>query len=81
MRAGVRSCPDGHDGNQAMALCVVNAAVKADENENLRPVKTSPRKRIDGVVAAVTAISQLMVLPEPIHFRVAAAGLVRRRQT
>jgi phage terminase large subunit-like protein len=53
-----------HDGNQAMAWCVANAAVKEDENENLRPVKTSPKKRIDGVVAAVTALSRLMVLPD-----------------
>ena len=47
-----------------MTWCVANAAVKEDENENLRPVKTSPRKRIDGVVAAVTALSRLMVLPD-----------------
>ena len=53
-----------HDGNKAMAWCVANAAVKEDENENIRPVKTNPKKRIDGVVAAVTALSRLMVLPD-----------------
>jgi phage terminase large subunit-like protein len=53
-----------HDGNHAMTWCVANAAVKEDENENIRPVKTNPKKRIDGVVAAVTALSRLMVLPE-----------------
>jgi phage terminase large subunit-like protein len=52
------------DGNRAMAWCVANAAVKEDENENIRPIKTSPKKRIDGVVAAVTALSRLMVLPD-----------------
>ena len=47
-----------------MTRCVANAAVKEDENENIRPVKTNPKKRIDGVVAAVTALSRLMVLPD-----------------
>jgi phage terminase large subunit-like protein len=53
-----------HDGNRAMAWCVTNAAVKEDENENIRPIKANPKKRIDGVVAAVTALSRLMVLPD-----------------
>jgi len=38
--------------------------VNEDENENIRPVKTNPKKRIDGVVAAMTALSRLMVLPD-----------------
>ena len=45
-----------------------------DEYENLRPVKTSARKRIDGVVAAVTTLSRLMVLPD----RPASPYAVRR---
>ena len=53
-----------HDGNRAMAWCVSNAAVKEDENENIRPMKANPKKRIDGVMAAVTALSRLMVLPD-----------------
>ena len=53
-----------HAGNQTMTWCVANTAVKEDENENVRPVKSSPKKRIDGVVAAVTALSRLMVLPD-----------------
>ena len=53
-----------HDGNAAMTWCVANAAVKEDENENIRPVKTRTKKRIDGVVAAVIGLSQLLVLPE-----------------
>ncbi len=53
-----------HDENQTMAWCVANAAVKEDANENVRPVKTNSKKRIDGVVAAVTALSRLMVLPD-----------------
>ncbi|MCK6478588.1 MAG: terminase large subunit [Planctomycetaceae bacterium] len=52
-----------HDGNRAMSWCVSNAAVKEDENENIRPVKANPKRRIDGVVATVTALSRLMVLP------------------
>ncbi len=53
-----------HDGNRGMTWCVANAAVKEDENENIRPIKTSPKKRIDGVVAAVTALSRLLVLQD-----------------
>jgi phage terminase large subunit-like protein len=53
-----------HADNKAMAWCVANAAVKEDENENIRPVKSNPKRRIDGVVAAVTALSRLMVLPD-----------------
>ena len=53
-----------NDGNPAMTWCIANAAVKEDENEHLRPVKTEPRKRIDGVVAAVTALSRLIVMPD-----------------
>jgi phage terminase large subunit-like protein len=40
------------------------AAAKEDENENIRPIKANPKKRIDGIVAAVTALSRLMVLPD-----------------
>lgn len=53
-----------HNGNAAMTWCVANTSVKEDENENIRPVKTRKKKRIDGVVGAVTALSQLLVLPD-----------------
>ena len=64
-----------HDGNRAMTWCVANAAVKEDENENIRPIKTSPKKRIDGVVAAVTALSRLMVLPDRPNSPYASRGV------
>jgi phage terminase large subunit-like protein len=64
-----------HDGNKAMAWCVSNAAVKEDENENIRPVKPSPKKRIDGVVAAVTALSRVLLLPERSGSPYAARGI------
>jgi phage terminase large subunit-like protein len=54
-----------HAPNEAMDWCVENVGVKEDENENIRPVKLHPKKRIDGVVAAVTALERLMRLPEP----------------
>jgi len=53
------------DGNEVMTWCVSNAGVVQDENGNIRPVKTNDRNRIDGVVAAVIALSRLMVLQEP----------------
>lgn len=45
-----------------MTWCVTSAAV--NEDENIRPIKPSPTKRIDGVVAAVLAPSRLVVLPD-----------------
>jgi hypothetical protein len=47
--------------------------VKVDEN--LRPGKTSPKKRIDGVVAAVTALWLLMVLQTTTASPYAARGV------
>jgi phage terminase large subunit-like protein len=64
LHALVKACRVHHDGNQAMSWCVANASVKEDENENLRPVKINSKKRIDGIVAAVTALSRLMLLPD-----------------
>jgi phage terminase large subunit-like protein len=57
-----------HDGHPVMRWCVKNAAVKEDPAGNIRPVKHTRKKRIDGVSATVTALSRLMValpLDEP----------------
>jgi phage terminase large subunit-like protein len=50
-----------HDGHPVMRWCVKNAAVKEDPAGNIRPVKPSKKKRIDGVAATVTALSRLLV--------------------
>jgi phage terminase large subunit-like protein len=46
-----------------MRWCVKNASVKEDPAGNIRPVKPSKTKRIDGVAATVTALSRLLVAP------------------
>lgn len=52
-----------HAGNPVLAWCVGNAEPKRDRYENLWCEKPSATKRIDGLIAAVMALSQLMALP------------------
>jgi phage terminase large subunit-like protein len=64
----VRSRRIRHDGNPVMRWCVANCEVASDPAGNIKPVKpggvAQGTRRIDGVVAAVTALSRLMVLPD-----------------
>lgn len=50
-----------HGGNPVMRWMVSNVGKKSDENENIRPVKTSETQRIDGVVATIMALSRSIV--------------------
>ena len=52
-----------HAGNPVLSWCVSNAEPKRDRYENLWLEKPSATKRIDGVIAAVIALSQLVLLP------------------
>lgn len=52
-----------HDGNPVMGWCVSNAEPHRDRFENLWCEKPSQTKRIDGLIAAVIALSQLVLLP------------------
>lgn len=52
-----------HNGNPVLAWCVNNADPKRDRYENLWLEKPSATKRIDGVIAAVIMLSQLVCLP------------------
>ena len=52
-----------HAGNPALGWCVSNAEPRRDRYENLWLEKPSVTKRIDGVIAAVMALSQWVVLP------------------
>jgi phage terminase large subunit-like protein len=52
-----------HAGNPVMSWCVSNAEKKTDRYENIWCEKNSPTKRIDGVIAAVMVLNQLMLLP------------------
>jgi phage terminase large subunit-like protein len=64
----VRSRRIRQDGNPVMRWCVANCEVASDPAGNIKPVKpggvAQGTRRIDGVVAAVTALSRLMVLPD-----------------
>lgn len=61
-----------HDGNPVMRRCVENVAVVEDKNENIRPVKPSKKKRIDGVMGAVNALTRLIVAKPPKKSRYAS---------
>ncbi len=64
----VRSGRVRQDGNPVMRWCVANCEVATDPAGNIKPVKpggaAQGTRRIDGVVAAVTALSRLVVLPD-----------------
>lgn len=50
-----------HSGHRVLRWNVENVSIKEDKSENIRPMKSSKMKRIDGVVASIIAISRLMV--------------------
>jgi phage terminase large subunit-like protein len=56
----VRSRRLRHDGHKVLRWCVSNVAVKEDPNENIRPIKPSKKKRIDGVTATIIGLSRLV---------------------
>lgn len=56
----VRSRRIHHDGNPLLRWCVSNATAKEDRAENLMLSKAAKTRRIDGVVAAVIALSRLI---------------------
>jgi phage terminase large subunit-like protein len=45
-----------HDGNPVMAMCIGNMGKEENRWREIRPVKLSQRKRIDGGVALIDAI-------------------------
>ena len=52
-----------HNGNPVLSWCVANAEPHRDRYSNLWCDKPSAVKRIDGLIAAVMCLSQLMVMP------------------
>jgi phage terminase large subunit-like protein len=56
-----------HAGNPVLGWCVANAEPKRDRYENLFIEKPSQTKRIDGLIAAVIALSQLTLLTGDIE--------------
>lgn len=53
-----------HSGHRVLRWNVENVSVKEDPAGNIRPIKSSKMKRIDGVIASVDAISRLLVHKE-----------------
>lgn len=49
-----------HNGHQIFRWNVGNVSVKEDLKENIFPFKSSRKKRIDGVIAAIIALSRLI---------------------
>jgi phage terminase large subunit-like protein len=50
-----------HGGHPVLRWMVANAAIRADENDNIAPSKRSSADRIDGVVATIMALSRALV--------------------
>jgi phage terminase large subunit-like protein len=66
-----------HGGNPVAGWCFTSCEVKADTNENVRPVKPSrstARHRIDAVVAASMAVDGWLRHPTPQRRPTRAAG-------
>jgi len=53
-----------HSGHRVLRWNVENVSVKEDDAGNIKPVKPSKMKRIDGVVGSILAIHRLMTMKE-----------------
>lgn len=52
-----------HGGHAVLRWMASNVAVRTDENDNIRPIKTADAKKIDGIVALVMALGRAMLNP------------------
>jgi phage terminase large subunit-like protein len=52
-----------HDGNPCMAMCMGNMGKEENAWREIRPVKLSQRKRIDGGVALIDALAKMTKTP------------------
>ena len=52
-----------HDGNPCMAWCLANMAIEENAWREIRPVKITQRKRIDGGVALIDGLQRMGALP------------------
>ncbi len=52
-----------HDGNPCQTWCVVNMAKEENTWKEIRPVKVTQRKRIDGGVALIDALAKMTATP------------------
>jgi phage terminase large subunit-like protein len=54
-----------HGGHPILRWMVSNVAKREDPNGNIAPDKSASSEKIDGVVAAILALSRLIVQPPP----------------
>ena len=45
-----------YNNNPILKWCLSNMSIKADENDNIRPIKEHQRQRIDGAVSLIDAM-------------------------
>lgn len=57
-----------HDGNPVMTMCVNNTAKEENSWREVRPVKISQRKRIDGFVGLIDALKKMGTTAAPVPF-------------
>jgi len=55
MAADLQAKLVNYNGNNILKWCLSNTVIKVDENENIRPVKSKARQRIDGAVSLIDA--------------------------
>jgi len=55
MKADLIDKKINYNNNPILKWCLSNTSIKADENENIRPVKENKRQRIDGCVSLIDA--------------------------
>jgi phage terminase large subunit-like protein len=53
-----------HDANPCLAWCLANMAIEENPWRQIRPVKITQRKRIDGGVATIDALERLGAAPD-----------------
>ncbi|MCI9607771.1 MAG: terminase large subunit [Muribaculaceae bacterium] len=51
------------DNNEVTRWCFANVSLKSDHNENIKPIKTSPQMKIDGVIAMIQALGGYLQEP------------------
>jgi len=54
-----------HGGHKLLRLNLEHTGYKDDDAGRMRPVKLRRKRRIDGIVATLIAITRLIVMPEP----------------
>jgi phage terminase large subunit-like protein len=65
-----------HDRNACMNWCISNMAIEENAWREIRPVKISQRKRIDGGVALIDALAVMERTPDKLRSKYETGGLV-----